>query len=109
MYAALQAGPPCMQILLEIGADPNSRNTFGATALMWAAGDTAKVRLLIERGADVNARANSGRTPLTIAAAYPGNEETVRLLLAKGPNRKRRQGTRGDRWWRRHLRPIRRS
>ena len=44
------------KMLLNQGADVNAREkTFGQTALMWAAGFPAEVRLLVERGADVRA------------------------------------------------------
>src|SRR5205085_2218984 len=45
-----------MQMLLDRGANVNAREKkFGQTALMWAAGNPAAVRLLVARGADVNA------------------------------------------------------
>jgi ankyrin repeat protein len=64
--------------------DPNSKTKLGTTALMLAASDLEKVKALLERGADVNARANSGFSALTVACAYGGNIEVVRLLLEKG-------------------------
>jgi ankyrin repeat protein len=73
-----------MKILLDAGADPNAKDSFGATALVWAAGDAAKAKLLVERGADVNAQTAQGRTPLIVAAAHDGNARTARLLLDKG-------------------------
>jgi ankyrin repeat protein len=88
MQAALHAGPGVMKFLLDSGADPNAHNPLGATALMWAAGDPAKVKLLLEHHADVNLRANSGRTALIIASTYPGNLQSIRLLLAKGADAK---------------------
>src|SRR5712692_5523524 len=88
MYAALDAGPSMMKLLLANKADPNGQNSAGATALMWAAGDADKVRLLIEAGADVNAKSKLGRTALIIATTSAGNVETVRLLLAEGADPK---------------------
>jgi ankyrin repeat protein len=84
MNATLYANVGLMRLLIEQGADVNHANHDGATALMWGAGDLAKVRLLIEKGAQVDAQSRLGRTPLLIAATYPGNVEVVRLLLARG-------------------------
>ena len=74
-----------LQALLKRGANPNATDTRGATALMWAVPDLAKMKLLIAAGADVNARSNDlGRTPLLIAASYPSSVEILKLLLDKG-------------------------
>ena len=90
MQAAAFGSPDAVRMLIEAGADVNAKNSFDATALMWAAGDAVKARLLVERGANVNARSKLGRTPLLVAAAHDGNAATVRLLLEKGadPNAK---------------------
>ena len=84
MDAAAFGSTDAVQLLLDRGADPNAKNAFGATALMWAAGDMEKVRLLVAKGADVNARSNIGRTPLSIAVLYDGSFEIARLLIEKG-------------------------
>src|ERR1700741_131199 len=60
MNAAAFGSLETMRLLIEKGADVNGRNTGGATALMWAVSDFAKVRLLVDRGADVNIATNSG-------------------------------------------------
>src|SRR5436309_112786 len=77
MYAAVFASPATLQLLLESGADINASNNNGSTALMWAAGDPAKVRLLLDRG-----------------AAFDGNVATMHLLLGRGadPNRAGKRG-----------------
>jgi ankyrin repeat protein len=90
MYAAALGSPESMRLLLDAGADPNTANVFAATALMWCAGDVAKVRLLLSKGAKVDARSQLGRTPLLIAAAYDGATEAARLLIEKGANVKAR-------------------
>src|SRR6185369_4460095 len=72
-----------LQALVEAGADVNTANDFGATPLMWCAGDAAKVRYLISKGASVNVRSKLGRTPLMIAAMYDGALEAARLLIEK--------------------------
>ena len=84
MHAAAFGNLQSMQILLDAGVDPNAKDAFGATALVWAAGDAAKAKLLVERGADVNAQTDQGRTPLIVAAAHDGNSRTVRRLLDRG-------------------------
>jgi ankyrin repeat protein len=84
MDAAAFGSTDAVQLLLDRGADPNAKNAFAATALMWAAGDMEKVRLLVGKGADVNARSNIGRTPLLIAVLYDGSFEIARLLIEKG-------------------------
>jgi len=83
MYAALHASPRVMTLLLDHRAEPNAHNPLGTTALMLAAGDPAKVKVLLEYRAAVNLRANSERTAFIIASAYPGNLQSIRLLLAK--------------------------
>ena len=84
MYAALYAGPECLQALLDRGALVNTANNYGSTPLMWAAtANAANVRLLLDRGADVNAAAKDGVTALA-AAARLNNTAAMRLLLAAG-------------------------
>lgn len=84
MYAALHAGVDCMRLLVDGGADVNARNAAGATALMWAASDPAKVRLLLDRGANVNVASQDGKTALLIAARNAGAVATVKLLVDAG-------------------------
>jgi ankyrin repeat protein len=88
MYAALYGDVEHVNLLLDKGADPNLLNDLGINALMWAAGDLAKVRTLIAHGANINARSNYGYTALSVAAASPGNLPTVLLLLDKGADPK---------------------
>jgi uncharacterized protein len=85
MAAVLYADAKCVKLLLDHGADPNAANKVGATALMWAVPDVAKVNLLIASGADVNARPkNTQRMPLLIAASYPQSVAVLQLLLDHG-------------------------
>ncbi len=56
MTAARLGQVGLMELFLDRGADANAHERrFGQTALMWAAGNPAAVRLLIERGADPRA------------------------------------------------------
>src|SRR5450759_2871265 len=70
MMASAYGSIEAMKVLIAAGADVNTKNDLGATALHWCAGDIDKVRLLMEKGADVNARSKMGRTPLLIAAMH---------------------------------------
>lgn len=65
--AARRNKPECCRALLELGAEPNSRDRFGQTplylAFLWENIDCAK--LLIDAGADWNIPANNdGMLPL---------------------------------------------
>lgn len=86
MHAAVFGTVDALKILLAGGAEANAKNRVDATALIWAAGDPAKVRLLLKHEADPNAATKQGRTPLIAATSYAGNVETVRLLLDRGAN-----------------------
>lgn len=74
-----------VRILLLCRANPNARDQFGNTLLMWAAykGDSSTLQLLLEDGAEVNAKGSNGSTAL-MWAAVKGNALIIRHLLAKG-------------------------
>jgi len=85
MAATLFCDVTAMKFLLDRGADPNATNAAGATALMWAIPELAKVKLLVARAANVNARsANLGRTPFLVAAGYPRAAEVLQVLVREG-------------------------
>lgn len=69
--------------LLAGGADPNTRDDMGATALMYAAiySSADTVRLLLKSRADVNAANATGSTALMWAA---GDAVKTRLLIEHG-------------------------
>lgn len=84
--------------LIQYGADINTQNHRGCTALMLAAyqGNTDVVELLLQHGADVNIKDNAGWdcpghngwhhggwTALMYAASW-GNKGTVEVLLQAG-------------------------
>ncbi len=84
MYASAVGASEALRLLIEAGADVNAKNAFDATALMWCAGDTYKVKMLVSKGADVNARSKQGRTPLLIAAASNDSYDVVKFLMDSG-------------------------
>ena len=74
--------------LLKKGYDPDSKDTYGYTPLLWTArnGNEVLVKLLLENGAVLESKDNKwGQTPLSWAARY-GNEAVVKVLLEKGAN-----------------------
>ena len=69
MTAARLGHVEMMQLLLGRDADVNARDKkFGQTALMWAAGHPAAVRLLVEHGADIHAVTTTWDVKYTIYA-----------------------------------------
>ncbi len=67
MQAAIYGTAQNVQWLLAHNADVNDANTGGATALLWAVEDAAKVHILLDAGADPNASSGDGRTALFVA------------------------------------------
>ena len=73
--------------LLSSGADPNTRQGDGSTALHWAAHRNSEevVQSLLDAGANVDASNELGATPLWLAASN-GSEVLVEKLLSAGAN-----------------------
>ncbi len=86
------APDPVVTLLIEKGADTNSRDEDGSTPLDVAAafGQTASAKALLAGNADIEARDNFGNTPLLSAACdcaiatMPDTYDTVKLLLENG-------------------------
>ena len=77
----------CKQLVLEKGADINTKDCDGNTALMFAIwiGAFELVTLLVKAGADVNAKDNDGRTALMFATARrSGNSYILEKLIEHG-------------------------
>jgi ankyrin repeat protein len=74
-----------VEALLRSGANPNTRDASGATALMYAAAfaQQAAIDALLRAGADVNAANQVGATALMWATH---DSARVRLLLDRGAN-----------------------
>ena len=86
-----------MQILLDLGADPNARDHDGSTPLhqsSWSEkegyesrhGTVEGTRLLLKHGANIDAVDNEGRTPLQVALAH-GRQEIATVLSEHGAMR----------------------
>ena len=92
--AAVSGNAGVMELLLSRGADPNARyelprgNGDIQTPTMAAAeqGHTQCLKLLLDRGADVNVQGGPFERAALLCAATTGNEEAVRLLIAKRAN-----------------------
>jgi ankyrin repeat protein len=78
-------GPEIVRLLVEAGADPNTRHPGEETPLHWAASsdDWHVAAALIDAGADINAPDGSIGTPLANAVGY-GCWDVARLLVARG-------------------------
>lgn len=78
---------PCLlSKLLDIGADPNARETHGGeTALGRAAShnNIETITMLLDRGASVNHPALNDVTPIH-RAAWNGGNDAIRLLVSRG-------------------------
>ena len=72
------------QLLLDMGANPNSRDRDGWSAIHWAAeeGHLGVVRLLLEAGANVDAVSSYGTSAMH-CAANGGHANIVKLLLSR--------------------------
>lgn len=74
LIVACQAGRlPCVQTLVEAGADMKSRGQAGFSCLHTAlfSGDVDLVQYLLSRGADPNVKDDIGRSPLFYACLNP--------------------------------------
>lgn len=74
-------------LLLQAGADPNSRNSSGNTALHLVMPEASRSKLfneLITAGANPNLKDNYGETPLHVAARIGMNDDILDQLLKAG-------------------------
>ena len=80
--------------LLDAGADIDSLDDHGQTALMNAAyrGDDSLVRVLVDHGANLDHTAKYRLTALMLAVIN-GHKETVRMLVEAGANTKLKGST----------------
>jgi hypothetical protein len=88
-----------VELLLELGVDPNAIHPGGWTALHHTARrcHPALTKLLLEHGANVDAVKDDGFTPLHVAALN-GHCEVVTLLLEHGAATELLTGGGGESW-----------
>ena len=77
-----------VKLLIDAGADLNSKNKEGSTALHTAAafGKTEIANMLMDAGADLNVQNNEGSTPLHTSAFFC-HTDIVKILLKKGADK----------------------
>jgi hypothetical protein len=82
-----------IDVLVEVGADVNARETYGRTPLHAAVANPANLAVLIAAGAEVDARDTRGVTPLQLALQQCTNATidrvvvSARMLLEAGAER----------------------
>ena len=87
MAAAISNTPEAINILILAGADVNTADMTGLTALMFAAGNNPNplvCNALLSAGARVDDRDNAGYTALMYAAMNNKNPKITELLLRAG-------------------------
>ncbi|MEJ2240501.1 MAG: ankyrin repeat domain-containing protein, partial [Gemmatimonadales bacterium] len=83
--AVMEGDTSALDALLDEGANINSPQVDGSTALHWAVyrNDIDTAQLLIEAGADPSAVTRAGISPLYMASLY-GNPQMIRILFTAG-------------------------
>jgi uncharacterized protein len=96
MIAARRGDLDIVKALLNAGADINTKNRFGDTALTKAVykGHTDVVQVLLDAGASTEVAWNRGETPL-FEAAQRGYDGIVKALIDKGANANYRSSRNG--------------
>lgn len=75
-----------VKLLLDAGADPNTRDDWRNDPLLVAARNVEMATLLLEHGADLNARNGVGENVLSAILYYYDREAVADFLLSKGLN-----------------------
>lgn len=101
-FACMKRMYPGISALLEVGADPNSRDEYGSTPLHHSVGlrDLKMARILLDAGADANIQNDANDSPLYLAIqifnpkVYAEAVEFLKVLLKNGadPNLEGKDG-----------------
>ena len=86
-----------VELLINKGANVNSKDVFGVTPLHLAAlgGKTEIAKILIEKGANINARNRDGESPLDITQkTFPLDSDEAKTARKKTGGFLREQGSR---------------
>lgn len=85
LHMAARGRAEIAKLLIEHGAGVNDRDTYGYTALHFAAlsGERDVAKLLLAHGAGINARSDRGATPLKLARER-GRRSVAKLLADRG-------------------------
>src|ERR1051325_8999122 len=86
------------KLLLKAGANPATKNRFGASPLSEAAfaGNTELVKALLDAGADAKELATTDGETVLMTAARTGNVDVVRMLLDGGADVNAREHYKGQ-------------
>jgi ankyrin repeat protein len=87
LHNAVRFGSPeTVKFLLEVGAKPNARDSYGVTPLMYAAsGNHAEAaKLLLENGADSQLKNSKGQTAMDLVSHHLPNKEITDLFVKLG-------------------------
>jgi ankyrin repeat protein len=82
LFAAVTTSAEMTRLLLDHGANPNTRAKTGATPVLFTRGAEV-IALLLARGADARARSKTGESSL-MEAAIRGDVRAAKLLLENG-------------------------
>ncbi len=89
-YAVLRHQMACAQMLMNAGADVNSRDTFGNSPIHYASEDAnvTLISLLISSGAIIDSADITNKTPLmkAVRSCASGKISAVRKLVRSGAN-----------------------
>lgn len=86
MQTVLYGTPQAVEALLAKGADPNAVSLAGATPLLLAMPDVAKMKPLLAKGASATVKSVNGTPGITLAAGMSNGAAAVKLLLENGAN-----------------------